>query len=108
VQHVSTRRMPELGKTWQTSTSAPALQGASESQLKADGVGLSSQRAHLSNCAGKVAGMTSLDRDNKTLLDELEAGEPLAALRMSMEPTAPSVSARVKLHSLQRGRGLGV
>jgi len=79
-----------------------------ESQLKADGVGLSSQRAHLSNCAGKVAGMTSLDRDNKTLLDELEAGELLAALRMSMEPTAPSVSARVKLHSLQRGRGLGV
>jgi hypothetical protein len=78
LQPVSTRRMPELGKTSQTAV--PALKGdstktgggsiltppaASESQLTAD--------AKESNGTGKVAGMTSLDR-NKTLLDELEAG----------------------------------
>jgi len=91
LQPVSTHRMPELGKTWQTSTPAPALLGdstktgggsnlttpaASESQLKADAkvVPARATGPHLSNGAGKVAGMTSLDRDNKTLLDELEAG----------------------------------
>ena len=78
LQPVSTRRMPEIGKTSQTA--APALKGdgtktgggsmltspaASESQLMDD--------VKVSNGAGKVAGMTSLDRNN-ALLDELEAG----------------------------------
>ncbi len=90
LQPVSTRRMPELGKTSQTAVSAlkgdstktgggsiltpPAASeltppAASESQLKADAIE--------SNGAGKVAGMTSLD-GNKTPLDELEAGVRIA------------------------------